>query len=210
MHPLIKKAKTALNDLLSAVKKLPDKISEVTGYVATRVPLSRASGPNEVTLDVPGYAQLDTYCCGVVAGVMVVKYFRPRASFSQFHDRVDPKPEWGASTAKIARALRESGVRVKVRSGLAFADLRGAIDAGSPVIVSVQNPSAETGHWVVVYGYGRNPNRVFVATNGLPLFTRNAIPLQKFARIWRPRGNGLICDYPKRLSRRACRAVKHT
>ena len=93
-------------------------------------------------------------------------------------------------------------MRVKIRSDLAFADLRAAIDAGSPVIVSVQNRGAGAEHWVVVYGYAQTPNRVFVATNGLPLFTSNAIPLQNFSRIWRPRGNGLICDYPKRSKTR--------
>ena len=64
--------------------KAGDTISDWTGYAATRVPLSRASGPDEVTLDLPGYAQLDSHGCGVVAGVMALKHFKPRASFSAF------------------------------------------------------------------------------------------------------------------------------
>ena len=68
-----------------------DVLSDWTGYAATRVPLRRASGPNEVTLELPGYCQLDSYCCGVVAGVMALKQFKPRASFTAFHERVQPQ-----------------------------------------------------------------------------------------------------------------------
>ncbi len=194
--------------ILLVKEKLPsigDKLSDLSGYAAVRVPLDRASGPNEVTLDLPGYAQVNSFCCGVVAGVMVLKHFRPSASFSRFYDRVNPKENFGAGTGKIARALRESGLRVKVRSGLIFDDLCAAIDDRSPIMVNVHNPGAEDDHWVVVYGYGREPNRVFIATNGMPVFKRNAIPLRKFARMWSPHGNGLVCERARPSARRAGR-----
>ena len=83
---------------------------------------------------------------------------------------------------------------------LTFADLCGAIDSGCPVIVVVQNPGEDAAHWVVVYGYGKRPNRVFLATNGWPLFTSNRVPLRRFAQLWSPHGNGLICAERKRKS----------
>jgi len=184
--------------------RVGDTFSDLTGYAATRVPLARASGPHEVTLDLPGYCQFDTYSCGAVAGVMALKHFKPNASFSAFYARVSPHPEWGASTRKLARALRASGLRVRERDDLTFAGLGAAIDAGQPVIVTVQNPGADAAHWVVVYGYGLKPNRVFLATNGLPFLAANVVPLRQFARLWAPHGNGLVCSAAptKRRTRR--------
>ena len=175
---------------------------------ATRVPLRRASGPNEVTLDLPGYCQLDSYCCGVVAGVMALKLFQPRASFTAFHERVQPHPENGTSTTQLVRALRQSGLRVTDRADLTFAGLCATIDAGSPVIVVVQNPGVDAAHWVVVYGYGRKPNRVFLATNGYPFLAKNVVPLRRFARLWSPHGNGLICAAPKPTTCKVCRVKR--
>lgn len=175
-----------------------DVFSDLTGYAATRVPLARATAPNEVTLDLPGYGQIDSYSCGVVAGVMALKQFKPRARFSDFYARCDPHPVWGTPTAKLVRALRQHGLRVQERDDLGFAGLCGAIDEGSPVLVCVHNPGTDCAHWVVVYGYGRRPSRVFLATNGLPFLDRNVVPFGEFTRLWCPPGNGLVCAAPKR------------
>lgn len=183
-----------------------DAVSDWTDCVATRVPLRRATATDEVTLDLPGYCQLDTFGCGAIAGDMALKHFKPRASFSAFYARVSPLPENGTATYRLIRALRQSGLCVSERHNLTFTDLCAAIDAGSPVIVVVHNPGAEDTHWVVVYGYGREPKRVFIATNGIPLVT-NVILLQKFARIWSPHGNGLLCAKAKRPARNGRRAA---
>lgn len=188
------------------LSKAGDAISDWTGYAATRVPLSRASGPDEVTLGLPGYCQLDSYGCGVVAGVMALKHFKPRASFSAFYARVDPHPEHGTPTSRLIGALQRSGLLVTERHGLTFEDLCAAIDAGSPIIVVIQNPGADAAHWVTVYGYGLKPNRVFIATNGLPFVATNEFPLHQFARLWSPHGNGLLCAAPKRPARPARKA----
>jgi hypothetical protein len=101
-------------------------------------------------------------------------------------------------------ALRHHGLRVRERDNLTFAGLCAAIDAGSPVLVCVHNPGADADHWVVVYGYGRKPDRVFLATNGLPFLAANVLPLRQFARVWSPHGNGLVCSAApvKRRTRR--------
>lgn len=186
--------------------KTIDAVAGWTDCVATRVPLRRASSSDEVTLDLPGYCQLDSYGCGAAAGVMALKHFKPRASFSAFYARVSPHPENGTGTSRLLKALRQSGLRISERRDLSCPDLCAAIDAGSPVLVVVHNPGAADSHWVVVYGYGRKPNRVFLASNGLPLVT-NVILLQKFARIWSPHGNGLICAKAKRPARDRRRAA---
>lgn len=177
--------------------KTIDALSDWTDFVATRVPLRRASRAEEVTLDLPGYCQLDSFGCGAIAGVMALKHFQPRASFSAFYARVSPLPTNGTATYRLVRALRQSGLRVAERHALTFVDLCAAIDAGRPVLVVVHNPGSDSAHWVVVYGYGRNPSQVFLATNGLPWLS-NRMPLRKFTRIWAPPGNGLVCAKVKR------------
>ena len=192
----------------SALPSLVDAVSDLTGYAAVRVPLERAGGANEVTLDLPGYGQLNTYGCGVVAGIMVLKFFRPDADFARFYSLVAPDPEEGTTTDELVRALRKSGLKVEDRFGLTFADLCQAIDQGRPVIIGIHNPGRPTGHRVTVYGYGRKPNLVFLAANGLPWFTSNRVPLRRFTRLWSPRGHGLICWLPRSPVRRRPRGRK--
>jgi len=171
-----------------------DRITDWTGYAATKIPLQQAKGQKEVTLDVPGYMQLNSYCCGAVTVAMVVKYFRPQMSFGQIYATVDPSPECGAGRTSVARALRTCGVHVSRQHRLTFEQLCSAIDQNRPVLAVIHNPGAEADHWVVVYGYGRRPNRVFIACNGLPWSRSNRVTRREFERIWTPRGNGIICS----------------
>lgn len=187
--------------LKKLLTKTIDAVSGWTDCVATRVPLRRAMASDEVTLDLPGYCQLDSYGCGAVAGVMALKHFKPSASFSAFYARVSPLPENGTATYRLVRALRQSGLRIRERHDLTFIDLCAAINASRPVLVVIHNPGAAHSHWVVIYGYGRKPNRVFLATNGFPVVA-DVVLLSWFARIWSPRGNGLICAKAKRPARK--------
>lgn len=58
----------------------------------------------------------------------------------------------------------------------------------------IRNPGADSRHWVVVYGYRRIPDQVYLANNGLPFFTRNRVPWSVFRKLWEPKGNGLVCS----------------
>jgi hypothetical protein len=172
---------------------LGDQLTSLTGFAAIRIPLERASRRREVTLDLPGYMQINSYACGATTAAMIVRYFRPRLSFGRVYRAVDPQPDLGAGTTKVIRALRSCGLRVSQRQRLKFAGLRKAIDLGRPVMVCIQNPGAECDHWVVVYGYSIRPDRVFIATNDLPWSSSNRMGWKAFERIWKPRGHGLIC-----------------
>jgi hypothetical protein len=170
-----------------------DEASERTGWVAVRVTLQRAANDREVTLEVPGYRQINSYACGAVAAAMVVKYFRPQVSFARIYDAVDPTQRFGAGTTRVMRALRSLGVGVSRKTDLTFADICDAIDADRPIIVCVKTGDRGVDHWVVIYGYGRRPNRVFVAGQGLPFFARQRTAWPKFRKVWSPRGEGLLC-----------------
>jgi hypothetical protein len=85
-----------LNAADTAVDWIGDWLTDWTGYAAIPVGLQQASRPREVTLDLPGYMQLNSYSCGAITAAMIVRYFRPRMSFSRIYAAVDPLPESGA------------------------------------------------------------------------------------------------------------------
>jgi len=178
-----------------------DRITDWTGYAAAKIPLERGKQPHEVTLDLPGYMQINSYCCGAVTVAMVVKYFWPQVSFGQIYASVNPSPECGAGRTAVARALRTCGVRVSRQHRLTFEQLCSAIDQNRPILAAIHNQGAEADHWVVVYGYGRRPDRVFIASNGLPWFSGNRMARREFEGVWTPRGNGIICWKNQVISR---------
>lgn len=154
-------------------------------------PLVHPETDDVVTLDVPGYRQVQRFTCGYVAGMMVLHTFKPRASEDRFYERCAPDPDEGVPVARLARALRDSGIKVGLRSSFAFDDIRRAIDSGRPVILTV---GAGGEHWVVVYGYGEAPRRVFIAGNGLPHLSKGKqMTWEAFVRKHGGEDGGLVC-----------------
>ena len=186
--------KDTLRHLREAGGVVLDRLSDLTGYAAIRVPLRKAGRPGEVTLDLTGYRQINTYCCGAVASAMIVKYLRPQVSFERIHAAVNPLPETGAGNLRVTRALRSLGIKVSRSTRLTFAGLCAAIDAGHPVLLCVKTDDLSVDHWVVVYGYGRRPNLVFVAGNGPLLIARQRMSWRNFRQQWSPPGMGWVCS----------------
>lgn len=168
-------------------------ISNFTGYAALRLPLQRSRHDGELTLDVPGYQQLDDFSCGAVAAAMVVKCLRPQMSFERTYAAVDPCPENGTSTTRVLQGLRSLGIRVSRKTKLSFNDIGAALEAGRPIMVCVTTDDEETDHWVVIYGYGRRPNLVFVAGQGAPFLWGHRVDWPTFRRRWAPQGEGIVC-----------------
>lgn len=185
--------KRALQLTKDHAARLADAVSDLTNYAAVRVPLQKANRPGEVTLDLTGYRQVNTYACGAVASAMVVRFLRPQISFERIHAAVDPTLESGAATMRVMRALRSLGVGVSRKTDLTFDDICNAIDAGRPVMVCVKTKDKATDHWVVLYGYGCRPNLVFVAGQGLHFIARQRVKWADFRQQWRPPGEGIVC-----------------
>lgn len=167
---------------------LANLISKITGVVC--VPDRLAHPRGAVTLDLAGYSQVDEFSCGAVAGWMVVEAFDARRSFERFYERCGTTDAHGTSTARLARALRESGLGVQHARRVSFARLCRAIDDGCPVICAVDHDKRDhEQHWLVVYGYQARPARVFVAGNGWmhllgkSLFGQHVIPRRRFERM---------------------------
>jgi hypothetical protein len=185
----------------SWIEDCVDKISELNGYAAVRVPLQKAKRPREVTLALPGYRQIDSFSCGGIAAAMVGKFLRPRMSFQRIYAAVDPVRGSGAGFDRVTRALRSLGVGVSWRKNLTFDDICDAVDSESPVLVCTKTTDPDTDHWVVIYGYRRRPDLLFIAGMGIPFLARNRMLRRKFRELWFTPGVGLVCSKATRLKK---------
>ena len=165
----------------------------VTPNDPVRNPLSFFTSVDEkaVLLRLPNYRQAKTFTCGLVAGLVVLHYFAPRRSSDAFRKRVAPTRDEGVSSRRMVTALRNSGIQVGIRRAMGFEDIAAAIDAGKPIIVTVTRSEMED-HWVVLGGYARRPNRVFV-WNESWLRCPTCFGWRDFRRKWEPIGLGLVC-----------------
>lgn len=175
------------------VSAMLDILADKTGICVIRDRLIHPGSADVITLDIPGYRQVESYTCGFVAGLMVLHTFHPEARVDRFYKAVAPTRRWGASTRKVANALRRSGVGVSVRADLSFQKIAVAIDKGYPIITVIRTSDPDVHHWVVIYGYGKNPDRVFIAANGLPYFARREYPIGEYKKLALAKGFGLVC-----------------
>jgi ABC-type bacteriocin/lantibiotic exporter with double-glycine peptidase domain len=195
-----------LKDLLQPVYEVGgamiDYLCDITGYAAVRVPLKRASGHNEKTLDLPGYRQVDSYSCGAIAVAMIVKCLRPTMDFERIYAAVNPHREYGTPTTRAIRGMRSLGVGVSRRTNLTFDDICASIEAGRPIMVCVKSTEKNAYHWTVIYGYSRRPNLVFVAGRGLHFLPVQQMKWPAFRKEWSPPGEGLVCWKARRRNAR--------
>lgn len=187
------KLQTLRATLSELASRALDTFSETTGFVAVRDRLLHPGGDDVVTLDVPGYKQTNTFCCGATAGLMILRKFKPNASISAFYRLVDPDPDHGTDTGELVRALKKSGVGVDVRYNLTWRSVRRTIHDGYPIATVVNTKDSSIHHWVVIYGVGVNPNRVYLAGDGLPWIGKREHAWPDFTSRWRPKGFGLVC-----------------
>lgn len=154
-------------------------------------------GPGETKLEVPGYCQLDGFSCGAIAGwsaIRAVHLAAGRADFARFYADCSPCPNNGTEPWRLIRALRKNRVGVSHRIDLGFRGIARAVEGGFPVLAVIDEDEDDgVSHWIVIYGVGRRPNRVFICNQPRPFASKEEWGWQEFRRAWDPRGMGLIC-----------------
>lgn len=110
------------------------------------------------TLPLHGYRQARNYCCGFASALMVLRHFeRPLAGQALFEALGTGRD--GTGQTAIVQVLRSQGIRANLRYDADFTRVVRAIDRGKLLIGYLHDEE----HWLVLYGYGRGPDRVFVA-----------------------------------------------
>jgi len=181
---------------MSILREVLDDVVQAFGM--TSVPDRPEVFAGGVRLDVPLRCQLDSYSCGAQAGFTVARALGSRVSYGQFRRSLKLSRD-GSEPGQLVRALVRHGVKADTVCKLSMDRLRDCIDQGQPVIIGVQNPKADAGHWVVVYGYDLDAGTVFMGVNGMPWFNRREYPVREFRKLWEPKGWGLVCSGRRRL-----------
>jgi ABC-type bacteriocin/lantibiotic exporter with double-glycine peptidase domain len=155
-----------LQEALKIVVELKDNIVDFTGYEVRKESIPKPRDENEILIPIAGYRQNKSYTCGFTSGLMILHTFNPQSSIDTFYKRVKSDKS-GTSTNRLVSALRESGIRIRVVRGgsITFQQIAGWIKQGRPIITTVKNDT----HWVVIFGVGYKPQRIFIAGNGLLL-----------------------------------------
>ena len=112
----------------------------------------------EQTLPIPGYRQARNYSCGFATALMVARYYLPEIDARELYGRLGTSRD-GTRQNAIVKALRTCGLAVNVRYDVGFERLAQEIGRGKLVIGYLHDAE----HWVLLYGYGLTPQRVFVA-----------------------------------------------
>ena len=89
---------------------------------------------------------------------MVLRHFEHPVSARELFENLGTARDGTAQTA-IIRVLRSQGLRANTRYDADFERMATCIDAGKVLIGYLEDEE----HWLVIYGYGREPQRIYVA-----------------------------------------------
>lgn len=149
--------------------------------------------PDSVTVEtLRAYRQSRNYSCGFASVLMILRSFGQAVEGKELFERLGTGRSGTRQTA-ILRELRRSGMSANVRYDFNFDALCRSIDAQKLIVGYL----FDVEHWLVIYGYGVEPRRVFVA---------DPRPGERCEQPWetyadRLNGFGIVC------SRRRARAT---
>lgn len=173
-----------------------DKACDWVGFRTLPNRLHHPKGRNVKTLKMPVWTQSQTHSCGFVVALMVLRYFRSTVPVAELYQAIQPDAERGTPTNRLVKVLRQYGVQVSNREGLTFQQIQAAIDTKRPILTTVCTDDPDVTHWVVLYGYGVKPNRVFVGPYAAPFVNSAKSHAWSMFRQhhWADPGFGLICS----------------
>lgn len=89
---------------------------------------------------------------------MIARFFGADTPGRELYDRLGTSWE-GTSQGAIVRELRAAGMSANIRYDVCLDRITREIDRGKLLVGYL----FDVEHWLVIYGYGRSPDRVFVA-----------------------------------------------
>jgi len=114
--------------------------------------------PSVLTLPVPGYRQARNYSCGFASTLMVLRHFESDLSGQALFNALGTARD-GTGQSAIVRVLRSQGLRANLRYDMTFERMAACLRMGKVLIGYLGDEE----HWIVLYGFGFQPKRIFVA-----------------------------------------------
>lgn len=152
-------------------------------------PDAKLDDPRCAAMRLRAYYQVRDYTCGFASTLTVLHAFRRYVDPADLYRRLGTDRSGTRQTA-IVRELRAENMSANLRYNLDFPRLARVIDEGALVI----GYHHRLEHWLVVFGYGRAPDRVLVA---------DPLPGHRSEHAWEvygPKlaGFGIVCR-PRRV-----------
>jgi sialate O-acetylesterase len=152
-------------------------------------PLARSVPDGAIKVDLPGVQQRDDYSCGAAALMAVCSHFGVGPDdLDEYKKKLGTNEENGTNVYEILKMARELGLEADIRHGMTLDELRKQLDAGSPVMVSIQaygDPTTyyrdDNGHYVVAVGYDE---AYFYFEDPVLSGRRGFLPVKEFDRRW--------------------------
>ncbi len=146
--------------------------------------------PAAKTVPVIGIRQARNYSCGFASALMVLRSFGHSPEAKELFDGLGTG-RGGTRQNAIVRELRRRQISANVRYDFTFDKLTRTVDAGKLVIGYL----GDAEHWLVLFGYERDPDRVFVA---------DPRPGEDVEHLWEAYGTrlgsfGIVCS-PRRVT----------
>jgi ABC-type bacteriocin/lantibiotic exporter with double-glycine peptidase domain len=114
--------------------------------------------PTANVLPIAGFYQVRDYTCGYASTLTVLRYYRRYTPEQEVYGQLGTNHH-GTSQSSIIRVLRQQGIRASIRYDLNYELIRRCIDSNKLII----GYHHRLEHWVTVFGYAREPDRVFIA-----------------------------------------------
>ncbi len=142
--------------------------------------LEELAYPNAIILPgLPRIMQLNDFSCGPACVCSLLRYVDYQCELSAITSELRTGRD-GTNVHKIKRVLRRKGLRLSEFSGVTVAQLRQAIDSGSPILISTHSGD----HYSVVYGYSRSGFFVMNPSIGRLGSWSCFVPRNRFVRLW--------------------------
>lgn len=154
------------------VKRVADRIA---GWMQS---IEETFARDAVLLDMRRTIQVTGYTCGAESAYMILRYFGKARSIGAVTRALDTD-EAGTSTRSLLALFRKRGLRPAINARATLDDLRRAIDAGAPVLVSMDDER----HWSVAYGYS-STKRFFILDPSIRRSQRVALSVDAFQARW--------------------------
>ena len=159
---------------MTIAKSLADAIARGAQALET----AARGDDNDVVLDGFGrVVQLANYSCGAQSAFMILRYFGKARSIERTIKLLGTDAD-GTAWLPMRSLFLQRGLLTKVTAAGMKQVIRTAIDAGSPLLVTVDEGS----HWATLYGYG--PGRVYVADPSLGRAARVICDWSTFKKRW--------------------------
>lgn len=122
---------------------------------------------------------------------MVLRYYEVSLAATELFRRLGTGRD-GTRQSALIREIRAAGLRANARHDVDFGRICQAVDRNKLVIGYLEDLE----HWLLIYGYGLAPNRVFVADPRPDAPCEQ--PWDEFGA--RLNGFGIICSHPQESS----------